>query len=161
MACAWPRVPWPRVGRAILQGSQRGAQSAPSRGLATAPATADGGAPPLALAFPGQGAQRVGMGKDLAADFAAARLVFEEVDEALQARLSRLMFEGPVVSGGMVLLANLDLRHGLAWLALGVVAGGAQLDGQRAARAAGTRHRRLARIACECGRRRHSPLILH
>lgn len=48
-----------------------------------------------ALVFPGQGSQAVGMGKDLAEAFAAAREVFEEVDEALSQNLSRLMFEGP------------------------------------------------------------------
>lgn len=46
--------------------------------------------------FPGQGSQAVGMGKDLAGAFAAARDVFEEVDEALGQSLSRLMFEGPI-----------------------------------------------------------------
>jgi [acyl-carrier-protein] S-malonyltransferase len=45
--------------------------------------------------FPGQGSQAVGMGKDLAEAFAAAREVFQEVDEALGQSLSRLMFEGP------------------------------------------------------------------
>jgi [acyl-carrier-protein] S-malonyltransferase len=48
-----------------------------------------------ALVFPGQGSQAVGMGRDLAGAFAAARDVFDEVDEALRQRLSRLMFEGP------------------------------------------------------------------
>ncbi len=48
-----------------------------------------------ALVFPGQGSQAVGMGRELAAAFAAARDVFEEVDEALRQNLSRLMFEGP------------------------------------------------------------------
>lgn len=48
-----------------------------------------------ALIFPGQGSQAVGMGRDLAASFAAARHVFEEVDEVLKQKLSRLMFEGP------------------------------------------------------------------
>ena len=48
-----------------------------------------------AFVFPGQGSQAVGMGKALAEAFAAARLVFEEVDDALGQRLSRLMFEGP------------------------------------------------------------------
>jgi len=47
------------------------------------------------LLCPGQGAQRVGMGKDLAARFPAARAVFEAVDEALGVALSRLMWEGP------------------------------------------------------------------
>lgn len=49
----------------------------------------------LALIFPGQGSQKVGMGKDLADNFAQARRVFEEVDEALSQKLSALMFEGP------------------------------------------------------------------
>lgn len=48
-----------------------------------------------AFVFPGQGSQAVGMGQALAAAFPAARLVFEEIDEALQQKLSRLMFEGP------------------------------------------------------------------
>jgi [acyl-carrier-protein] S-malonyltransferase len=48
-----------------------------------------------AITFPGQGSQAVGMGKDLAAAFAVAREVFQEVDEALKQTLSALMFEGP------------------------------------------------------------------
>jgi [acyl-carrier-protein] S-malonyltransferase len=44
---------------------------------------------------PGQGAQKVGMGKDLAERFPAARDTFAAVDDALDARLSRLMWEGP------------------------------------------------------------------
>ncbi len=49
-----------------------------------------------AFIFPGQGSQAVGMGRDLAAAFAAARAVFEEVDEVLKQKLSKLMFEGPI-----------------------------------------------------------------
>ena len=48
-----------------------------------------------AFIFPGQGSQAVGMGRDLAGAFAAAREVFDEVDETLKRKLSRLMFEGP------------------------------------------------------------------
>jgi len=48
-----------------------------------------------AFVFPGQGSQKVGMGADLAAASAAAREVFEEVDEALGQKLSALMREGP------------------------------------------------------------------
>jgi [acyl-carrier-protein] S-malonyltransferase len=48
-----------------------------------------------AFVFPGQGSQAIGMGRALAEAFGAARLVFEEVDEALGQRLSSLMFEGP------------------------------------------------------------------
>src|SRR5438046_486030 len=47
-----------------------------------------------ALVFPGQGSQMPGMGKELAEAFPAARLLFEEVDDALSQHLSRLMFEG-------------------------------------------------------------------
>jgi [acyl-carrier-protein] S-malonyltransferase len=48
-----------------------------------------------AFVFPGQGSQAIGMGADLAAAFATAREVFQEVDEALQQNLSKLMREGP------------------------------------------------------------------
>jgi [acyl-carrier-protein] S-malonyltransferase len=48
-----------------------------------------------AFIFPGQGSQAVGMGLALSQGFAAARLVFEEVDEALKQKLSKVMFEGP------------------------------------------------------------------
>jgi [acyl-carrier-protein] S-malonyltransferase len=51
--------------------------------------------PVNAFIFPGQGSQAVGMGRDLAAAFAAAREVFQEVDETLKQKLSKLMFEGP------------------------------------------------------------------
>ncbi len=51
--------------------------------------------PVHAFVFPGQGSQFVGMGRDLAAAFAAAREVFGEVDDTLKRRLSKLMFEGP------------------------------------------------------------------
>ncbi len=44
---------------------------------------------------PGQGAQHVGMGKDLAQRFPAARGTFEAIDQALGFDLSRVMFEGP------------------------------------------------------------------
>ena len=47
-----------------------------------------------ALVFPGQGSQFVGMGKAMAEAHAAARLVFEEVDDALSQSLSRIMWEG-------------------------------------------------------------------
>lgn len=48
-----------------------------------------------AFVFPGQGSQAVGMGQELAAAFADARATFDEVDEALQQNLSRLMADGP------------------------------------------------------------------
>ena len=49
----------------------------------------------LALVFPGQGSQAVGMGKALADAFAPARFVFEEIDAALGERLSDTIWNGP------------------------------------------------------------------
>ncbi|MEL7378567.1 MAG: ACP S-malonyltransferase [Pseudomonadota bacterium] len=48
----------------------------------------------LAFLFPGQGAQSIGMGRDLAEAYPAARAVFEEVDAALGEALSDLIWEG-------------------------------------------------------------------
>ncbi|MGB2574243.1 MAG: ACP S-malonyltransferase, partial [Henriciella sp.] len=48
----------------------------------------------LAFIFPGQGSQFIGMGKDLADTFPAAREVFQEVDDALGENLSSLMWQG-------------------------------------------------------------------
>lgn len=48
-----------------------------------------------AFVFPGQGSQDVGMGAALAKEFAAARAVFDEVDDALGQKLSALMWDGP------------------------------------------------------------------
>lgn len=48
-----------------------------------------------ALLFPGQGSQRVGMGRDLAHQFEAARRVYEEADAVLGFSLSRLCWDGP------------------------------------------------------------------
>jgi len=73
--------------------------------------------PVHAFIFPGQGSQAVGMGRDLAAAFAAAREVFEEIDETLKQRLSRLMFEGP--GEELVLTENTQpalMAHSLAVL---------------------------------------------
>jgi [acyl-carrier-protein] S-malonyltransferase len=49
----------------------------------------------IALLFPGQGSQAVGMGKDLAEKYPVARQTFEEADNALGYKLSTLCFEGP------------------------------------------------------------------
>jgi [acyl-carrier-protein] S-malonyltransferase len=73
--------------------------------------------PVHAFIFPGQGSQAVGMGRDLAAAFTVAREVFEEVDETLKQRLSRLMFEGP--GEELVLTENTQpalMAHSLAVL---------------------------------------------
>jgi [acyl-carrier-protein] S-malonyltransferase len=57
----------------------------------------------IAFLFPGQGSQAVGMGKSLYDAFSKAKEVFQEVDDALNESLSKLMFEGP--------LETLSLTH--------------------------------------------------
>jgi [acyl-carrier-protein] S-malonyltransferase len=49
----------------------------------------------VAFLFPGQGSQSVGMGKDLAERYSAARKTFEEADDVLGYKLSRICWEGP------------------------------------------------------------------
>jgi [acyl-carrier-protein] S-malonyltransferase len=49
----------------------------------------------LAFIFPGQGAQKAGMGRELHDRFPEARAVFEAIDAALGEPLSRTCFEGP------------------------------------------------------------------
>jgi [acyl-carrier-protein] S-malonyltransferase len=50
----------------------------------------------IALTFPGQGSQAVGMGKGLAEAFPEAKAIFAEVDDALGESLSRIIFDGPL-----------------------------------------------------------------
>jgi len=69
----------------------------------------------FAFVFPGQGSQAVGMGRDLADAFPAARHVFQEVDDALGQKLSKLMWEGP--QEDLTLTANAQpalMAHSLA-----------------------------------------------
>jgi [acyl-carrier-protein] S-malonyltransferase len=49
----------------------------------------------IALVFPGQGSQAVGMGRALAENFPAARQAFDEIDAALGEKLTTVMWEGP------------------------------------------------------------------
>ena len=58
----------------------------------------------IAFTFPGQGSQSVGMGRDLADAYPAARAVFDEVDEALGEKLSATIWEGPIET--LTLTAN-------------------------------------------------------
>ena len=100
----------------------------------------------IALLFPGQGSQVVGMGRDLAERFPAARAVFEEADDALGLALSRLMWEGPAEE--LTLTANAQpalLTHSAAvWAVLRdaeldvVCAGGHSLGEFSAYHAAGS-----------------------
>lgn len=50
----------------------------------------------ITLTFPGQGSQAVGMGLDFYNNFASARAVFDEVDDALNQKLSKIIFEGDI-----------------------------------------------------------------
>lgn len=93
--------------------------------------------PVHAFIFPGQGSQAVGMGRELATAFSAAREVFEEVDETLKQKLSRLMFEGP--GEELVLTENTQpalMAHSLAVLRVLEKEGGFALR-QKAAVVAG------------------------
>ena len=58
----------------------------------------------VAFLFPGQGAQAVGMGRELCSQFPRARALFAEADEVLRQPLSRLCFEGPLAE--LTLTAN-------------------------------------------------------
>ncbi len=94
------------------------------------------------LLCPGQGAQKVGMGKDLGAAFPAAREVFQAVDDALGVALSKLMWDGP--EDELTLTHNAQpaiLTHSLAvWAvvepALNAVAGAGHSLGEYSAYAA-------------------------
>ena len=48
------------------------------------------------LAFPGQGSQKIGMGKLFYENFSTAKRVFQEVDETLKFKLSKLIFDGDI-----------------------------------------------------------------
>ncbi len=84
--------------------------------------------------FPGQGSQSVGMGRDLYENNPAARAVFEEVDDALNQKLSDIIFDGPMneltltanvqpaimaVSMAMLRAANVELTPYVAGHSLG------------------------------------------
>ena len=72
-----------------------------------------------ALLFSGQGAQTVGMGKDLAAEFPVAAALFEKADEILGYPLSRIAFEGPTEELTKTSVCQPALYvHGLACLAV-------------------------------------------
>lgn len=79
-----------------------------------------------AFVFPGQGSQDVGMGRALAETFAAAREVFDEVDDALGQKLSAIMWDGPketltltenaqpaLMAVSMAVMRVLEREHGI------------------------------------------------
>ncbi|MBI4509088.1 MAG: ACP S-malonyltransferase [Deltaproteobacteria bacterium] len=81
-----------------------------------------------ALLFPGQGSQRVGMGKELAREFEVARRVFEEADATLGFSISKLCWEGPeddlvltahtqpaILTNSIAVLRTLEKEKGLVF----------------------------------------------
>lgn len=104
-----------------------------------------------ALAFPGQGSQRVGMGKALHDAFPAAREVFQEVDDALDLNLSRIVFQGPaetltltenaqpaLMAASMAVVRVLRAEAGLEPAALAAFVAGHSLGEYSALAAAGS-----------------------
>jgi [acyl-carrier-protein] S-malonyltransferase len=105
----------------------------------------------IAFVFPGQGSQAVGMGKALADNFAAARAVFSEVDEALSQNLSRIMWEGPeadltltenaqpaLMAVSMAVVRVLEAEHGITVAGTASCVAGHSLGEYSALAAAGT-----------------------
>jgi [acyl-carrier-protein] S-malonyltransferase len=105
----------------------------------------------IAFTFPGQGSQAVGMGKALADAFPSARAVFDEVDAALDQKLSTLMWEGPeadltltantqpaLMTVSMAVVAALKAEHGIAVANTAKFVGGHSLGEYSALAAAGT-----------------------
>jgi [acyl-carrier-protein] S-malonyltransferase len=104
-----------------------------------------------AFMFPGQGSQAVGMGQNLAQNFAAARAVFEEVDAALGQKLSQLMWEGPeadltltenaqpaLMAVSMAVIRVLEAEHGITVANAAQFVAGHSLGEYSALAAAGT-----------------------
>ena len=104
-----------------------------------------------AFVFPGQGSQAIGMGKLLADNFAAASAVFAEVDEALNQKLSRIIWEGPeaeltltenaqpaLMAVSMAALRVLEVEHGITVANTAKYVAGHSLGEYSALAAAGT-----------------------
>lgn len=69
--------------------------------------------------FPGQGSQKIGMGKDLYENFKSAKEVFDTVDDSLNFKLSKLMFEGDIAE--LTLTQNVQpalMAHSVATIAV-------------------------------------------
>ena len=104
----------------------------------------------IAFIFPGQGSQKVGMGLELAGASAAAREVFEEVDEALGQKLFAIMREGPedvltltenaqpaIMANAIATLSVLEKDFGVSLTAKGSFVAGHSLGEYSALRAVG------------------------
>ena len=105
----------------------------------------------IAFTFPGQGSQQVGMGRALADEFAVAREVFAEIDDALEQTLSAVMWDGPaehltltenaqpaLMAVSMAVVKVLETEHGIAVANTAKYVAGHSLGEYSALAAAGT-----------------------
>jgi [acyl-carrier-protein] S-malonyltransferase len=105
----------------------------------------------IAFVFPGQGSQTVGMGKNLADNFASAKAVFDEVDAALGQKLSALMWNGPddqltltenaqpaLMAVSLAAMRVLEVEHGITIANTAKCVAGHSLGEYSALAAAGT-----------------------
>jgi [acyl-carrier-protein] S-malonyltransferase len=104
-----------------------------------------------AFVFPGQGSQAIGMGKSLADNFSAARLVFAEANDALGQNLSEIMWNGPeadltltenaqpaLMAVSMAALRVLETEYGIELVQTAKFVAGHSLGEYSALAAAGT-----------------------
>ena len=105
----------------------------------------------IAFTFPGQGSQQVGMGRELADQFVVARDIFAEVDDALDQKLSGLMWDGPaedltltenaqpaLMAVSMAVVKVLEAEHGITVANTARYVAGHSLGEYSALAAAGT-----------------------